>query len=528
MCRTAAALGFLGLLLIVSCSAPQVDLVIRNGLVIDGTGNVRAIKDVVVDAGRIARIEDHAESKGIREIDATGLAVSPGFIDVHSHADRKLLDQPDSHNNILQGITTLVAGNCGHSPVDIGRFFAELEEKRSTTNVACLIGHNSVRQEVMGFRAAEASASELREMQELVRTAMKDGAVGFSTGLLYPPGTFATFEEVLALAKVVAEYDGLYASHIRNEEHEVWEAVDEALRIGEGAGIRTQISHIKLAADAFWGQASKYRNLLAKTRRSGLRVRADQYPYPAGSATLENVLPRWSLDGGREAFLERAKNPTTRAKIIQGILMGRLASARGANRGEIVYISRCEAHPDCEGKNLVQLCEEKGLEPTVANAAEMAIRLLEDGPVSAVNFLMSEDDVRSFLVDPNIMIATDGGVTQHGEGVPHPRNYGTYPRLLGKYVREEGLLTLEEAIRKCTSLPASHMGLEGRGLLRPGYWADIVVFDPDTIIDTATFQLPHQYPEGIQFVLVNGTVTVEGKLMTGSRAGQVLRAKGGR
>jgi N-acyl-D-amino-acid deacylase len=379
----------------------------------------------------------------------------------------------------------------------------------------------------MGFRAAEASAPELKEMQGLVRVAMKSGALGLSTGLLYPPGTFASFEEVLALAQVVAEFDGLYASHIRNEEHQVWEAVDEVLRIGEGAGIRAQISHIKLAADVFWGQALKYRNLLADARKGGLRVRADQYPYPAGSATLENILPRWTLDGGREAFLERAKDPATRARIIQGILEGRLASARGVNRGEIVYIARCEAHPECEGKNLLQLCEEKGFEPTPENAAEMAIRLLEDGPVSAVNFLMSEEDVRTFLVDPEIMVSTDGGVTRYGEGVPHPRNYGTYPRLLGKYVREEGLLTLEEAIRKCTSLPASYMGFEGRGYLKPGNWADIVIFDPATIIDTATFQQPHQYPEGIRYVLVNGTVTVEGKELRGARGGKVLRARAG-
>ncbi len=527
MYRVVAALGFVGLLLVICCSSPPVDLVIRNGLVVDGSGDVPVVKDVVVEGGRIVSIEDHAEAKGILEIDATGLAVSPGFIDVHSHVDRELLDQPDNHNNILQGITTVVAGNCGHSPVDIGGFFTQLEEKGSTTNVACLIGHNNVRQEVMGSRAAEASASELMEMQGLVRAAMKAGALGLSTGLLYPPGTFASFEEVLALAKVVAGFDGLYASHIRNEEHQVWAAVDEVLRIGEGAGIRTQISHIKLAADAFWGQASRYRNLLADARKRGLRVRADQYPYPAGSATLENILPRWTLDGGREAFLERAKDPATRARIIQEILEGRLASARGANRGEIVYISRCETHPECEGKNLVQLCEEKGLEPTPRNAAEMAIRLLEDGPVSAVSFLMNEEDVRTFLVDPEIMISTDGGVTQYGEGVPHPRNYGTYPRLLGKYVREEGLLTLEEAIRKCTSLPASHMGLKGRGYLRPGNWADIVIFDPETIIDTATFQQPHQYPEGIRYVVVNGTVTVEGKRLTGSRVGQVLRATAG-
>lgn len=505
------------------CSAPQPDLVIRNGLLIDGTGNLPRVGDIVVDSGKIVAIAERASDVGVREIDATGLAVSPGFIDVHSHVDRKLLDQPDNHNYILQGITTVVGGNCGHSPIDIDEFFAKLEAVGVTTNVACLIGHNSVRSEVMGLRAAEASAEELRAMQALVRRAMQAGALGFSTGLLYPPGTFSTFEEVLSLARVVAEFDGVYASHIRNEEHQIWEAVDEALRIGAEAKITTQISHIKLAADEFWGQARRYREILAEARRRGVRVRADQYPYTAGSATLENILPRWALDGGRDAFLGRAKDPTTRARMIQDILKGRLASARGANRAEIVFIARCEAHPECEGKNLRQLCEEQGLEGTPANAAEMAIRLLEEGPVQAVNFLMSEEDVRTFLLDPEIMIATDGWVTEFGQGVPHPRSYGTYPRLLGHYVRENGVLTLQEAIRKSTSLPAAQMRFRGIGVLATGNQADIVIFDPDTIIDKATFRNPHAYPEGIHFVIVNGRVTVEDQRLTGVRAGRILR-----
>jgi len=355
---------------------------------------------------------------------------------------------------------------------------------------------------------------------------MLSGALGLSTGLLYPPGTFATSDEVLALAQVVAEYGGIYASHIRSEEQEVWDAVEEALRIGREAGVRTEISHIKLAAEAEWGKAGQYSELLSEARDNGIRVMADQYPYRAGSATLENILPRWSLDGGREAFLQRAADPGTRARIIQGILTGRLASTRGSNRGEIVFIARCKANPEYEGKNLVQICSENGMEETPANAAEMAVRLLEQGPVSAVNFLMDEVDVRTFLKDPSIMVSTDGGVTNFGVGVPHPRNYGTYPRLLGHYVREEGTLTLEEAIRKSTSLPAGHMGFANRGTLKAGNWADIVIFDPESIIDTGTFQEPHQYPKGIAYVFVNGAVTVENGRITEARAGQVIRGSG--
>jgi N-acyl-D-amino-acid deacylase len=253
---------------------------------------------------------------------------------------------------------------------------------------------------------------------------------------------------------------------------------------------------------------------------------ADQYPYTAGSATLENILPRWSLDGGREAFLERASDPGTRSQIREEILKGRLASVRGRNRGEIVYVARCEANPDYEGKNLVEICRQEGLEETPDMAAEMAIRLLEQGPVSAVNFLMNEEDVRAFLKDPNIMISTDGGVTRYGEGVPHPRNYGTYPRLLGHYVREEEVLSWEEAIRKATHLPATHLGITDRGELVPGNWADVVIFDPETIKDVATFQNPHQYPTGIAHVLVNGVVAVEGGRISEARAGRVIRGPG--
>jgi N-acyl-D-amino-acid deacylase len=512
----------------ICCSSTQIDLVIRNGFLVDGSGQPGEIQDIGVYRGRIVLIGPNLPHKGTLEIDASGLVVCPGFIDVHSHAEEGLLERPDNHNNILQGITTFVGGNCGDSPIDLEKFFDAVIAKGVSTNVACLIGHNRVRNEVMGMRGSEASEEDLQSMKQLVRQAMLSGALGVSTGLLYPPGTYASFEEVQSLAKVVAEYQGLYASHIRSEEQEVWQAVDEALRIGREAGIRTEISHIKLAAEAHWGMANRYSSLLEEARKGGVRVLADQYPYRAGSATLENILPRWSLEGGREAFLKRVADPKTRKRVIQGILDGRLASTRGSNRGEIVYIARCQANPDYEGKNLVQICREKKMEETPENAAEMAVRLLEQGPVSAVNFLMDESDVREFLQDPNIMVSTDGGLTSFGVGVPHPRNYGTYPRLLGHYVREEGILELEEAIRKSTSLPAGHMSIEDRGMIAIGKWADVVVFDPDSIIDKGTFQDPHQYPTGIEYVVVNGEITVERGRITDARAGQVIRGPGWR
>ena len=509
-----------------ACGGITPDLVIRNGLVIDGSGDPGEILDIAILDGRILEVGPSLRVSGAREIDAAGFAVCPGFIDIHSHAERDLLEQPDNHNNILQGITTLVGGNCGSSPVDMREFLERLSEAPLTTNVACLVGHNSVRQRVMGMRDAEASHEELEEMRRLVRQAMLAGAAGFSTGLLYPPGTFSGFEEVLALAKVAAEYGGIYASHIRSEEQAVWEAVDEALRIGGGAGIRTEISHIKLAAEEHWGEAERYMGVLSSARAQGIQVMADQYPYRAGSATLENILPRWSLDGGREAFLERARDPKTRAQIRQDILKGRLASVRGRNRGEIVYVARCKANPKYEGKNLIEICRAEGLEETPEMAAEMAIRLLEQGPVSAVNFLMNEEDVRAFLKSPNIMISTDGGVTKFGEGVPHPRNYGTYPRLLGHYARDEKVLSLEEAVRKATRLPAGHLNLADRGRVSAGAWADLVIFEPETIIDKATFQQPHQYPVGIVYVLVNGQVAVERGRISEARAGRVIRGPG--
>jgi N-acyl-D-aspartate/D-glutamate deacylase len=514
------------LLGVAACVDSRPELVIRNGLLIDGSGAPGIIADISIVGGRFAEIGADLAVTGVEEIDASGLVVCPGFIDVHSHAEDGLLEQSDNHNNIMQGITTFVGGNCGNSPLDFEAFFSALVKQGVTTNVACLVGHNTVRRQVMGMNDAEASTTDLEAMRQLVKRAMLNGATGLSTGLLFPPGTFATFEEVLALARVVAEYQGIYASHIRSEEQAVWSAVNEALRIGEEAEIRTEISHIKLAAEEHWDKANHYRDLLKEARERGIEVMADQYPYRAGSATLQNILPRWSLDGGREAFLKRAGHPETRERMIRGILEGRLASTRSSNRGEIVFIARCEANPEYEGKNLVQICSENGLEETPENAAEMAIRLLENGSVTAVNFLMNETDVRTFLKDPFIMVSTDGGLTDFGVGVPHPRNYGAYPRLLGHYVREEGLLTLEEAIRKSTSLPAKHMGFGARGTIEEGKWADVVIFDPDRIIDRGTFQQPHQYPDGITCVLVNGVVAVRNGQITKARAGQVIRGPG--
>ena len=523
--RTLILLAFVSLG-VVSCHDPSPDLMIRNGLLIDGSGAPGMVADISIVGGRFADIGPDLPVTGTVEIDASGLVVCPGFIDVHSHAEDGLIERSHNHNNILQGITTFIGGNCGDSPLDLETFFNNLTAEGVTTNVACLVGHNSVRRQVMGMGSAEASTTDLEAMKQLVRRAMLNGAIGLSTGLLFPPGTFATSEEVLALAREVAEFQGVYASHIRSEEQAVWGAVIEALRIGEDAGIRTEISHIKLAAEEHWGMADKYRKVLSEARERDVKVMADQYPYRAGSATLNNILPRWSLEGGREAFLVRVGDPETRARIREAILEGRLASTRSSNRGEIVFIARCEANPEYEGKNLVQICRENGLDETPENAAEMAIRLLEQGPVLAVNFLMDEADVRTFLSDPFIMVSTDGGVTDFGVGVPHPRNYGTYPRLLGHYVREEGLLTFEEAIRKSTSLPAEHMGFVDRGTIEQGKWADVVIFNPETIIDRGTFQQPHQYPEGISYVLVNGVVTVENGQLSGARAGQIIRGPG--
>lgn len=514
------------MLLLAACARGRADLVLRNGLVVDGTGQARSIGDTAVQAGRIQQIGAHLSVAGSREIDATGLVVAPGFVNVHSHSDRAILQDLSHHNMLLQGITTSVTGNCGMSPVDIGQFFADLTKTPPATNIAVLIGHNSVREAVMGRKDKEPKPEQLARMRELVAKGMRDGALGMSTGLFYAPGYFAKPPEIEALARVVAADKGIYTSHIRTELEGVFDAIDEALDIGRKTGIQVQISHLKIATDALWGQSARVLAMIENARRQGVVVREDLYPYTAWMSRLDSALPRWPLEGGRKAFLARLRNPSMRARIIRGTLE-EWHAADGKNRAQLFMVAQYPPNPAYEGKTLTDIAQSLGKTPTPQNGAETLLQLLEKTDDAwVVGFLMNEADVEAFLRDPYTMVCTDGWGQVFGSGVPHPRNYGTYPRVLARYVRERQTLSLEQAIHKMTALPAETFGIHDWGALRAGAAADIVVFNPATIKDNATYQKPHQYPSGIRYVLVNGKMAAEDGRVTSERAGQVIRGPG--
>jgi N-acyl-D-amino-acid deacylase len=514
------------MLLLSGCTRDRADLVVRNGLVVDGAGQAGSVRDIAVRDGRIQAIGAHLSMAGRREIDARGLVVSPGFVDVHSHSDRSILKDTSHHNMLLQGITTSVTGNCGMSPIDIGKFFVDLTKTPPASNIAVLIGHNSVREAVMGREDKAPSPEQLARMQELVTKAMHDGALGMSTGLFYAPGYFAKPPEIEALARIVAAQKGIYTSHVRTELEGVFDAIDEALDIGRKTGVPVQISHLKIATDALWGQSSRVLAMIEEARRQGVVVREDLYPYAAWMSRLDSALPRWPLEGGRNAFLARLRDPSMRAGIIRSTLE-EWHAADGKNRAQLFAVAQYPPNRAYEGKTLAEISQSLGKSPTPQNGAETLLQLLEKtDDAYVVGFLMNEADVEAFLRDPSTMVSTDGWGQVFGSGVPHPRNYGTYPRVLARYVREQHALTLEQAIHKMTALPAATMGIRDRGTLAAGAAADMVVFDPAAIKDNATFQQPHQYPSGIRFVVVNGRIAAEDGKMTGERAGQVIRGPG--
>ncbi len=516
----AARLVFVVLLLVALVSIPvraapeSYDLIIENGRVVDGTGNPWYYADIGIRDGRIAAIRDLEEAVAGRRIDATGMVVAPGFIDTHTHADSNILELPLAENYVRQGVTTVVGGNCGGSIFPVDQKLAEADAKGLGINFGLLIGHGTIRQEVMGMSGAAPTAEEMEKMKALVAAAMEAGALGMSTGLFYAPGSYAKTEEVVELAKVVARYGGIYVSHIRDETRGLFAAVKEAVAIGEQAGIPVHISHFKCLGKPVWNQSAQILNLVDEARRRGVDVTFDQYPYTAGSTSVAGALiPRWAQEGGEDALVERLQNPMTRAKI-RAEMLTRMEEWGGANA---FFVAKYDKDPRFEGKNLEELGKEKGMAPV-----DVAIDMQIGGGGSVVLHSMLESDVRAIMQSPYGMIGSDGGLVEFGKGVPHPRYYGTFPRVLGRYVREEGLLSLEEAIRKMTSAPANRLGLVDRGTIREGMVADIVVFDPATVKDQATFEKPHQYPVGISYVLVNGQVVIQNGVHTGKRAGRVL------
>ena len=511
----------LGLYLLIPPPLPY-DLAIIGSAVINGTGNPWFRADVGIKGDRIVSIGVIQAREASEVIKGEGLMVCPGFIDIHTHTDRGLLANPRAENYVYQGVTTVVGGNCGGSAYPIGEHLKKLQQEGISLNFATLVGHNTIRRRVMGMKDDSPTPDELAEMKRMVERGMKEGALGLSSGLKYVPGAYAATEEVIELAKVAAKYHGIYSTHLREEGLGVVEAVKEALLIGEKAGLLVQISHHKVMSVDLWGASRETLRLIEEAGSRGLEVSLDQYPYPASSTGLSVLFPPWSLVGGREELEERLSHPETRQKIKEAIAYNIVHNRGGSDIGNIT-ITSFQADRSLEGKNLAEIARLRGLEPTPLNGAEIVIDMQLKGDGSAIYHCLSEEDIERIMRYPGAMVGSDGGITIFGEGVVHPRNYGTFPRVLAKYVREKGVLTLEDAIRKMTSLPAQTLRLLDRGVLRVGAYADITVFDPKRAIDKATWENPHQYPEGIAYVIVNGKVVISKGNHTGALPGYVLR-----
>ena len=500
-------------------SAADYDVLIRNARVVDGAGNPWFRADVGVKDGRIAALGKLDRASAARVIDGTGRIVAPGFIDVHTHIEDGVERHPRADNFLLDGVTTVVTGNCGGSELNLGVWFDKIQKLGLGLNVASLIGHNTVRREVMGSANRLASPDEIRKMQALIDRAMADGAVGFSTGLEYVPGAYSNTAEVVALAKAAAAHGGVYTSHMRDEGVRELEAITEAVNVGKEAGMSVEISHIKIDRRRVWGSSDQSLALIEKFRREGVDVVADQYPYDRSSTNLGIRLPRWALADGK--VKERLADPAVRRKIAAEM------KAMLADMGEPDYayatVARCTWNPALEGKTISEINAAKGRAPGADNEIETIFDLMTGGGASMTYHVMGDVDIERFMRYPFTAVASDGGIVELGVGQPHPRSYGTNARVLAEYVRARGVLTLEDAIRRMTSLPARTFGLRDRGLVREGMAADLVVFDPARVEDRATYAQPHQYSRGFDFVLVNGQIVVDRGKLTDVRAGRPLR-----
>jgi N-acyl-D-amino-acid deacylase len=498
--------------------AADFDLLIKGARVIDGTGNPAFFADVGVKDGRIAAL-GKLSGTAEREVNANGKVVCPGFIDVHTHAE-EVDDLPLAQNFVRMGVTTTVLGNCGSSVLDVAAFFKKLEATNTSVNVATLVGHGSVRSRVMGGSFMRPpTEDELLRMKRLVEQGMKEGACGLSTGLIYLPGTFAKTEEIIELARVAARFDGVYASHMRSEGDEIFQALAEVFRIAREAKIRAEISHIKLSGKQNWGKPEKVVEAIDRARAEGLDITHDQYAYTASSTGISQLVPETAREGGK--FKERLTDPEQKAKIVAEMKQ----KLQNGKRADYSYVMIAEYRADrsLNGLNVVEATRKKRGSDSVDEQIELILEMQANGGASGVFHGINEYDLRVFLKHPNTMFASDSGIRRWKEGVPHPRGYGNNARVLARYVRELGLLRLEDAVRRMTSLPATTFRLRQRGLVKEGCWADLVVFDPAKVQDNATFSDPHHYATGFEAVFVNGVEVVSRDEHTGARPGHVLR-----
>ena len=501
---------------------PLFDLAIVNARIVDGTGNPWFRGSIGIKDGRIVKVGKINAVEAKKTIDAGKRIVAPGFIDVHTHVE-DIYDNPNAENFIRMGVTSLITGNCGGSAVNVKEFFARVKTTPLAVNVGTLVGHNSVRAKVMGLDDRAPTAEEQAKMNALVEQAMKDGALGFSTGLEYLPGMFAETKEIVELAKIAAGYGGIYATHMRNEGKDVMKSIEESLIIGERADIPVEISHFKISDKSLWGESPTTLGMVKAARAKGMTVTVDQYAYTASSTSLDVRLPNWAVAGGREEGKKRLADAATRERIVRD--MKQNLKDKGFRDYSFAYVASYKPNPAFNGKNIAEITQIVRKSKKVDAQIQQIFEMYKEGGAGMVYRTMSEEDVQNIMREPFTMIASDSSVREFNAGVPHPRGYGNNARVLGKYVRELKLISLEDAIRKMTSLPAQTFNLRDRGLIREGFAADLVIFDENTIADRATFEQPHQYATGFQAVLVNGEIVFDGSDLTGKMPGQALYRK---
>ena len=523
------------------------DLIVKNGRVIDGSGNPWFKADIGIKGGIIEKIGMLSAEKATEIIDVPGLVVSPGFIDIHCHSDALLFVSPREQGKILQGVTTETIGNCGMSAAPtspqhldllkkyvssifagiklawdwngVGDFLDRVEQEKSITNIASLVGHGTVRIAVMGFDNREPEEVELAAMKQLLADSIDQGAFGMSSGLIYPPGLFSKTSEMVELCKVLAAKGGIYTTHMRGETDNVIDSVKESILVGELSGVSVEISHHKTAGRENWGKSRQTLELIDEARAKGVDITCDVYPYIAASTMLGALLPPWVHEGGIDKLLARLKLADNRSQIKIEIVEGlpNWENYVKASGWENIIIASCKYNKVNEGKSIKKIAEERNIDPA---DAVFDLMIEEDADVLMVVFMMNEDDVSFILKHPAVMVASDAIPSS---GKPHPRYYGTFPRVLAKYVRQDKVISIAEGIRKITSMPAQKLGIRDRGLLREKMCADITIFNPDIIEDKATFMDPQQYAAGIEYVIVNGKVAVRNGKYSGVLAGQVLR-----
>ena len=534
--RSAVSLG-LGIALIavsVRGQAPTYDLIIRNARVVDGTGSPWYRSDVGIRGDEIATIARRIDAPSTRTVDAADQVVAPGFIDIHVHAfggagspptPLPIVEVPTADNYIRQGVTTLIAGPDGFSPIPLEPVLDLIAKTGIVPNLGTFVGHGSIREAVFGRVNRAPTPDELERMRALVRDAMEDGAFGLSTGLFYVPATFSKTDEIVELARVAGQLGGIHISHMRDEEVDIEASVRETIAVGELGGLPTQVTHHKTIGKKSWGKTVETLRLMDDARQRGVDVTVDLYPYTASATSISAALmPTWAQEGTREDVLKRLRDAATRRKVLVAT-MQILLDGRGGGDARNVMVSRCDWNPSFAGKRLDEVARMRGKPGSIEDAADTALWLVESGDCGGIYFAISEDDIQRVLRHPASMVGSDGQVVVFGRASPHPRSYGTFARVLGRYVRDLKILTLEDAIRKMSSYPAQRLGLRDRGVLRERMKADVVILDPAAVRDLSTFEQPHQYAQGVSLVVINGQVAFENGAITSARPGRILHGR---